>query len=403
MAAPVTMKEASQQYNGFYVPQFQVHVDGSSLPKGVLHDIVEITYKDKIEEIDSCELVVNNWDADHNCLKYIGAEALNPTNGQPTDTSKPNYDLWNLFDPCTKQVELSLGYANAPLTQMMVGTFVTYEPSFPASGPSVLSVRMLNLMSKLRNTRVTEQYTQDKVKPTLTDSGIAVYIDQKQRLPLPIKVADDYKTSEAPLTYVMQNNQFDIDFLWERARRIGYDLYLKVDTDGQLKLFFMKSTTAPPPVYELKWGQSLIDFKPTLTVGNQFKSVTVQGWDRAAQKPINVKLDLTSDEMKKLNKNVQYLLNQCDPRDEFVVEKAFDNTKDAQAYAKGVFTDQMKRVVKATGTTVGLPLLRAGSRVSIPNLGTRLSGTYFITATTHNFSATGGYTTRFEARMENQE
>jgi phage protein D len=131
--------------------------------------------------------------------------------------------------------------------------------------------------------------------------------------------------------------------------------------------------------------------------------VTVQGFDRASQKPINYKLDLTSDDMKKINKNVQYLLNQCDPRDEFVVEKPFDNLDEAQKYAKAVFTDQVKRVVKATGTTVGLPKLRAGCRVSIPNLGTRLSGTYFVTGTTHTFSATGGYTTRFEARMENQE
>ena len=40
----------------------------------------------------------------------------------------------------------------------------------------------------------------------------------------------------------------------------------------------------------------------------------------------------------------------------------------------------------ATGTTVGLPDLRAGQRVRIKGVGSRFSGTYFVTKTTHTIN-----------------
>jgi len=135
--------------------------------------------------------------------------------------------------------------------------------------------------------------------------------------------------------------------------------------------------------------------------------VTVRGWDRAAQKLIEVKLDVNSPELVKINKNLDYLVHQCDPREDHVVEKPFFTKQEAEEFAASVFTDQRKRMVKITGTTVGLPLLRAGSQVQIgsptkKSFGSRLSGLYFVTATTHTFN-NNGYTTRFEARREDPE
>src|SRR5262245_34207274 len=116
--ATLTMAQASTEAGAFYVPQFKITVQGSPMPGEVLHDVVEVTYKDKLEEIDSCELVVNNWDATNRCFKYIGAEDLDPKSGKPSGDAQndPNAKLWNLFDPCTRQVELFLGYAPGPLT-----------------------------------------------------------------------------------------------------------------------------------------------------------------------------------------------------------------------------------------------------------------------------------------------
>ena len=406
--ANVTMRQASTAMDGFYVPQFKLVANQKAdpttrngvIPEAVLHDIVEVTYKDKLEEIDSAELVVNNWDATNNCFKYIGSETLN-SDGFPVGGGA-NAQNWTMFDPCNRQIELFLGYAPNRLQSMMIGNFVTYEPSFTSSGPPTMSVRMLNLMHALRRKRHDQSYTSKDANP-LTDTKIAQKIaneadpevKNKKRFPIPIK---KYDGPEAPLTYVIQKNQYDIDFLWQRARMNGYEL--RIDQDGEL--VYQPSTDKNAPVYELKWGQSLIDFKPTLTIGNQWKSLTVRVFDRKTQKLTEVKRDIDSPDIKKLNKDLMYLLRACDPREELIVDQPFYSQKEADEYCAGVFRDQLKRMVKATGTTVGLPGLRAGSKVYIGGLGTRLSGNYFVTATTHTLNS-NGYTTRFEARREDEK
>ncbi len=56
-------------------------------------------------------------------------------------------------------------------------------------------------------------------------------------------------------------------------------------------------------------------------------------------------------------------------------------------------------MVKGSGSTVGLPDLRAGTVVHVDGLGERFSGRYFITSTTHTIGD-GGYATQFECRRE---
>ncbi|MEJ7598222.1 MAG: hypothetical protein WKG01_09960 [Kofleriaceae bacterium] len=407
MSAYTSMADASKAAGGFYVPQFKVVITGASLPGDVLRDIVEVTYKDKLEEIDSCELVVNNWDADHGCFKYIGSEQLDE-GGKPSGSAAnhPNAKLWTLFDPCNKDVELHLGYLPGELRKMITGNFVTYEPNFPASGPPVLAVRMLNKLHQLRREKKDDQYTRKNLT-RVTSSGIAEYFMKEKRLPMRIEILTGAKNYEAKREYILQKSQYDIDFLWQQAREEGFDLWIDRDAAGEDVIKLGPSQTKAVPAYQLMWGQSLIDFKPTLTTGNQYKAVTVRGWDRAAQKVIDQKVELK--DLGKINKDLHYLLDQCDPREETVVERPHGTKGEAKAFATSVFADQLKRMVRATGTTVGLPHLRAGCKVQIggargakQTLGSRISGVYFVTATTHIFNS-NGYTTRFEARRENEE
>ncbi len=396
--AVTKMSDASQAANAFYVPQFQIVVQGANLPHGVLRDVTEIVYRDKIDEIDSCELNVNNWDAELRRFKYIGSEDLDDQ-GHPKSAG-PGTDNWTLFEPCGKLVELYLGYAPGPLERMMVGTFTTMEPSFPASGPPVLQVRLLNRLHALRSTKYDGEW-HDK-----TDSYIAEDIGKKRdpktgkaRFPIPIVTDANAKAKEPSLVYVGQKNQYDVDFLWQRARVNGYDVRIEGE-QGKEQLKFGPSGAPERPTYQLEWGQSLIDFKPTLTTANQFKSVTVKGWDRAAQKPIEEKVDFTHPDLAKLNKDLHRLIEQCDPREEVVEELPVYTRDEAKKRALSILTDQHKRMVKASGTTIGLPLLRAGSKIQLgKSVGSRLAGTYFVTATQHTFNS-NGYTTRFEARRE---
>jgi phage protein D len=135
-----------------------------------------------------------------------------------------------------------------------------------------------------------------------------------------------------------------------------------------------------------------------LTTANQIRSVTVNGWNRATKKPITGRAALT-DAPFKLNRDLHKLLETCDAREEHVVDEPVFTQKQADERARGILLDRSKELVKASGTCIGLPDLRAGQRVRIAGLGVRFSGEYFVTETTHTINDSG-YITRFNARRE---
>src|SRR5262249_51754333 len=117
--------------------------------------------------------------------------------------------------------------------------------------------------------------------------------------------------------------------------------------------------------FELKWGISLVDFKPTLTTANQVKSVTVNGWDRKKKEPIKETVTLDDRKLTKLNGDLHEMLNACDPREEQVVDEPVFTKKEARKRAEAILLDCQKGMVKAAGTSIGLPDLRAGQVVQI--------------------------------------
>ena len=233
--------------------------------------------------------------------------------------------------------------------------------------------------------------------------------NKKKRFPLPIVISDSAKKDEEKVVYVTQHYQYDIDFLLGLARRQGYVVFVregdpKARTEEKDKhLYFGPSNDKVPGnrkvTFELKWGVSLVDFKPTLTTANQINSVTVNGWDRKLKKPINETVNIDDKKLQKVNGDLHELLNACDPREEYVADEPVFTSKEARKRAEAILLDRHKEIVKASATCIGLPDLRAGQLVQIEGVGCRLSGTYFITDTTHTIGD-AGYTTKFNARRE---
>jgi phage protein D len=76
--------------------------------------------------------------------------------------------------------------------------------------------------------------------------------------------------------------------------------------------------------------------------------------------------------------------------------------KEAADAARDILFGQAQELVTVKGTTIGLPRLRTGSRVYIENIGSRLSGEYLVTESTHTLNSSG-YQTRFTARREDPD
>ena len=403
----LTLDTLSESLRGFYVPQFQIRVEGAGLPDDVMRDVIELTYEDDLDKMDSFQITVSNWDEVRKKYKYIGSEdasALGAGADGPSEDGSSESSLYQLFEPCSKTVTIKMGYLG-DLKTMLTGFFTTMEPTFSPSAAATLNVRGINVLQRLRTKKYSDFF--ENRRP----SDIARLVGERRdedlnalRLPVTIVTDPDALENERELRHIAQRNEYSIDFLWKLARRQGYVITMleQADEEDQIQIRFGPSErgqSLTEAVYELKLGQSLIDFKPRITTANQFKSVTVNGWDRSRQEMISHTASFDDEEMQELNADLRYLMCMCDAREELVVDEPVFDENQARDRAESLLLDQQKQMVTASGTTIGLPLFKAGSKVRITEVGARLSGEYFVTKTRHIFND-NGYITKFEARRE---
>lgn len=368
----------------FYVPHFQIKLRERPLNPKVVHDILRVTYKDSITEIDSFEITINNWNEEHRTFEKVRKRTF-------------KYSDQKLFDPGQK-VEVWMGYyGQNRLRLMLKGEITSLRPTFPASGASTLAVGGLNLLHRLRRPKQrTDSYK------NLTASQIARRIGK--RLGVDIK-PDSPPPGETPHGYLFQDNLYDINFLIGLAQRMGYDLFvIESGRNGKSEestLYFGPSENVQRVTYELIYGASLIQFTPNLSTANQVGKVTVRGWDRRNKK----RIDYTAERKEIRTQGVgarggqSALESSFHNREEIITDIPVESKAEAKRLATRTLENISKDMIKGSGSTVGLPDLRAGSVVYIKGLGERFSGRYFVTATTHTIDDSG-YKTQFECRRE---
>ena len=72
--------EAIPIYQGqdFYVPAFEMKLQGQPPGQGVIKDVLSVSYKDNIQEFDTFDITINNWDAAKLGFKYSAATKVIP-------------------------------------------------------------------------------------------------------------------------------------------------------------------------------------------------------------------------------------------------------------------------------------------------------------------------------------
>lgn len=422
-SAPTAIQPGTPQnlssLDDFYVPAYRVLLKGLPQPH-LEQDILSVTFSDSLTDVDSVDLVVNNWDPG------------DPIPGQAVQ-GKFRYHNTHVFDPW-QDIEVSMGYyrqGQDNLQQMLVGEITTMSPNFPASGGSTLNVRALSFLHQFRTQQKTQQF-RALTGRALTDSEIAKKIvddintDVKKKLTkiriqmLQSEVDDNIqKNNEQPQPYLEMHNQYPIVFLLQRSRDIGYDISIddQVDSTGTrvITFHYRSSASVLRPTYVLEWGKSLISFQPTLQTARQVNAVTVTGWNVQTKKPVSqtaTRADLVAKGEKVVApEDLGVTENPLSQKIEVVVDRGFRDPNEAKQVAEKTLRQLAQGFVEAKGKTIGLPDLRAGSKVNIymypldapppPPPGDRFSGTYQVTSTTHTINESG-YTTDFSCRMEAQ-
>jgi uncharacterized protein len=260
------------------------------------------------------------------------------------------------------------------------------KPSFPTAGQPTLDVSGLNLLHRFRRGQVSKTYVQKR------DSEIAREIAQRVNADIEAPNLDN----EPVYDYLLQENQYDIVFLMNRARRIGYDLFV-VEGGDSPSLWFGPSLDVRDVTYKLTYGRSLVQFDPTLTTARQVGKVTVRGWD--ARRGRKIDESVTRDQLTGDRTLPDEIRRAVDEREEVMTDHPVHTEDEARQLARETLTRIVNDMVTAKVSTVGLPEIRAGTLVEIDGVGERFSGRYFVTSTTHTIGESG-YTTEFECRLQ---
>lgn len=375
----------------FYVPAFIVKVQNEELERVVMNDIMTVTYTDSLANVDSFEMTVNNWDAaastfDESAFKYSDSNTFNP---------------W-------KDVEVQMGYyrnGNSELRTMLIGEITTLTPNFPQSGASTLTVRGLNLFHRFRTKQETKPFFGKKDSDIAKEivNNIATELRKKSpQLRLKLDEADYERNirKEIENPYILMDNQFPIRFLMERSRDLGYELSMEESSQGtnrEVIFHYRPNSDVERKTYILEWGKSLISFQPTFQVANQVEELTVRGWNPQTKKPIEVKVArkditgiVTPSELGVTEPDLA-------KKQEIVINRPIKDKAEAKQIATNMLKTIGETLVEAKGKTIGVPDLRAGSKVEIKGFGKRFSGTYIVTSSTHSIGD-GGYTTDFTGK-----
>lgn len=384
------------QTETFYVPRFEIYVQGEKLKANVVDDILQVTYKDKINTIDTFTIEINNWDADKRTFKF----------------APPQKGYEGIFDPGQK-IEIRMGYYKN-IRKMMQGVITELQPNFPESGASTLSVSGLNELHRFR----TEKHTYSWTDGTKTDTDIAKDLCgrpvQEGQPGLGLAIHTNPSQDEQPFELVYMKSQYDIDFLEQLAHRHGYEIYLEDET-GTPKLFFGLPDNPGTPTYQLEWGKSLISFRPNLNTSKQVNKVVVRAWDRKANKAIEEEYTLQQfwkDETKSQAEiaRLSAIAKTYQNRTEVVTKEPMRTRAEAKSRARAILIEKNNELLVATATTIGLPDLRSGCSVQILGLGAPkggaprgascdFNGEYFVEESTHTISGSG-YRTEFSARWK---
>jgi uncharacterized protein len=173
-----------------------------------------------------------------------------------------------------KEVKLEMAQAGGSRRRLLIGEVTGLLPTMTRENHVQLHVRGYDRSHRLLRGRHTRSFIQ------MSDSDIAARIASELGLG-----ADITATTEV-FDYVFQHNETNLEFLQQRASRIGFqagvdegDLYFKPVGEPT-------SRGAATDAVDLRWGDTLEEFEVSRTTPGQATEVRVRGWNPARKEAV---------------------------------------------------------------------------------------------------------------------
>ncbi len=263
------------------------------------------------------------------------------------------------------------------LSSVFKGKVVSLEPEF-AQG-TTLGFRAYDGSHLLHQTKVADTYQ------NMTAADIAQKIAGRNGTEI-----GQIDSSGSAYDFVQQNNETDWEFLWKLAGRIDFEV-LVIDH----KLYFRK---AGPPAgtqdISLKWGDTLISFKPRVSAVQQVDQVTVRARDPKG----NSSFESTSsiqEPASAIGITRAAAASALSGGTMVVADRPVLSQQEASDLSSAYASHMGAGYLEAEGVAKGNPAIKAGSKVKIDGIGTSFGGTYVVSSCTHLFQGSHGYRTLF--------
>jgi phage protein D/phage baseplate assembly protein gpV len=266
--------------------------------------------------------------------------------------------------------------AGAPV-KVFKGEVVAHEPEFDQEGITIV-IRAYDKAHRLQRARKVRTFQQvsasDMVRTIAGEAGL---------------------TGSAESTgfvheFFQQSAETDREFIRRLERRYDFEFVME---DGRYA--FRKAGEGRGEV-ALEYGKpELLSFRPRLTAAEQLETVEVRGWDPKAMQAITGTASNGADPgaigVQRSKVATTY------PGTSLVADRTLEESGEAGTLAKAALDRRAAQFVEAEGACVGSPAIRAGKRLRITGLGTKLSGEYHVTSATHVMrSVTGTYQSHFQ-------
>jgi hypothetical protein len=365
----MTMTDLERAHQNFYVPAYQILVDGKDL------------LMDKYMEIASVQV--------DNTLK--GADRFTFTVNSTFNFEKREFaHLTDLF-AFGKPVVIYMGYKDAEkLPLMLRGKVTAVQTSFPANGLPQITVSGFDLSYCMTIGTGKEPLKWANRK----DSEIVAELAGQYGLNPKV---EDTKVKH-PITE--KGQQSDMQFIEKLAERNGFEFYT-FDTD----LYFQRpknvreTANNGDPVVFLEWGRGLLSFSPEMNISQQITKVEVRGWDVNSKKEI-VGTAGKGDEPRRdtgRQSGGDVMQTVCRDQGELKIRVPVFSKQEADRWAQAILKKRAEQFVQGSGESIGLPEIRADENIKLEGLGTPFSKVYYIEQSTHTINSSG-YRTTFKVK-----
>jgi len=390
--------------NPRYAPEFDVSIDGAPIPAALRSSITALSHQSGLEGADRVELSLANEN-----LRWLDEPLL----------------------ALDKSLELSMGYAPDPLTQVFSGMITGQSATFPSGSAPALTVTAQDRLHALQKGDATRWFALPTpmgnvplpdvaVGAVVTATHLLVPIFEPVGAALSILLGGASAAASLGDPIAMQKlirkqaGESDFDLLHRLAQENGWEMTIDHATPPRgYTVRFMSPLDKLSSDLTLIYGLDLIDFTPRVSSVGQVAGVSATIWVPEILMEFTVTLGYDWD------RNALTL----SVLPGFGLSSLVEGAVEAVATAAGITAASLNLIeepvtlvsaprlilsrlipmlnerLTGSGSSVGDPRIQGGTVLRLEGVGETFGGLYRVVSATHALDS-GGYRTSFELRKE---